>query len=126
MLNGIYYESKSGECYTENSENTGNPEICDFSKEGLNENSRNMIDKDVIWNIHGYSDPRLNFPLTSHQFYEKERDLSLTNDIPSVWTNENDTSYHNGIGLMYPSDYGYATNGGSLGRESCLTKELFN
>ena len=31
------------------------------------------------------------------------------------------------IGLMYPSDYGYATSGGSTtNRESCLAKELYN
>ena len=27
---------------------------------------------------------------------------------------------------MYPSDYGYATSGGSTGREICLATELYN
>ena len=30
------------------------------------------------------------------------------------------------VGLMYPSDYGYATSGGSTGREICLATELYN
>ena len=33
---------------------------------------------------------------------------------------------YNGIGLMYASDYGYATNGGSIGRKACFDKELRN
>ncbi len=38
---------------------------------------------------------------------------------PTEWTGQ--------IGLMYPSDYGYATSGGSsVNRASCLAKELYN
>ena len=38
---------------------------------------------------------------------------------PTEWTGQ--------IGLMYSSDYGYATSGGSsVNRASCLAKELYN
>ncbi len=118
MLNGIYYESESGYCskyfYT------SDPITCDFSKNGINDNARNMIDSDVIWNIGGLDDT---YYLTS-VFYEKERgtDMGLDNEYPSEWAKENDKDYHNGIGLMYPSDYGYAV-GGDL-RNTCLAKTL--
>ena len=37
------------------------------------------------------------------------------------------TSWIGKVGLMYPSDYGYATSGGSsTNRNSCLAKELYN
>ena len=28
--------------------------------------------------------------------------------------------------MIYPSDYGYATNGGNLGRKACFDKELYS
>ena len=38
---------------------------------------------------------------------------------PTTWTGK--------IGLMYPSDYGYATAGGATtNRAACLAKELYN
>ena len=37
------------------------------------------------------------------------------------------TEWQGKVGLMYPSDYGYATSGGSTSnRTSCLNKELYN
>ena len=39
----------------------------------------------------------------------------------------NSTEWHGKVGLMYPSDYGYATSGGSTSnRTSCLNKELYS
>ena len=55
--------------------------------------------------------------------YEKERSKSVnSNGFPSEWTKENDEIYHKGIGLMHPSDYGYAV-GGSV-RKICLASTL--
>ena len=68
--------------------------------------------------------------LVSH-FYSYERSNnnrkictsgSLCND-----TVTRTTTWKGKIGLMYPSDYGYATSGGSTSnRTSCLAKELYN
>ena len=61
--------------------------------------------------------------------YEKERGSKTGNSdgYPSEWSNETDVGEkHKGIGLMYPSDYGYATNGGEKGREECFEEELYN
>ena len=56
--------------------------------------------------------------LTSH-WYGYERGTTVYSGRPTEWIGQ--------IGLMYPSDYGYATSGGSsMNRASCLAKELYN
>ena len=126
MLNGIYYESGTGDCYKSSSTSQ-----CDFNTgtdlpKGLDETARNMIDKEVTWNIGGsstYDD------VTVKMFYERERGTSTgsSNTYPSEWSSATDVGEkHNGIGLIYPSDYGYATNGGSIGRETCFAEYLYN
>ena len=131
MLNGIYYESGTGECYTGNNGSTVSENTCDFNTgtdlpKGLDDIARSMIDKEVIWNIGG-SKPYDN--VTVKMFYERERGTSTgsSNTYPAEWSSTTDVGEkYNGIGLIYPSDYGYATNGGSIGRETCFAKELYN
>ena len=123
MLNGIYYESGTGDCYSSISASE-----CDFSvrtdlPKGLNDIARKMIDKEVIWNLGGWTDSKI----TAKQFYEKERGASTgsSNSHPSEWSVETDEGEkHNGIGLIYPSDYGYAV-GGEV-RNNCLNENLYN
>ncbi len=120
MLNGIYYNSGKGTCYTP-SQST-----CDFSgndaayPKGLDDTARKMLDSEIIWNIGGWSTPAI----TSDTMYEKERGTTtnLDNVAPNTWTTANDGTYHKGIGIMYPSDYGYAV-GGSV-RDTCLKNIL--
>ena len=80
-----------------------------------NDSTRNAIES-VVWNLGGsstYND------VTASMFYERERGTTVYTDRPTTWTGK--------IGLMYPSDYGYATAGGTTtNRESCLAKELYN
>ena len=122
MLNGIYYVSGIGECYKDI-----NTSECDFNSgtdlpKGLNEISRNMIDEEVIWNLGGWITPEI----PAKVFYEKERGKNTGNSnmYPSEWSKETEVGEkHNGIGLMYPSDYGYAV-GGEV-RNNCLTNNLF-
>ncbi len=126
MLNGIYYESKIGECYMGSESST-----CDFKSgieipSGLSQTSRNMIDKEVIWNIGGSN---TNKDVTVKTFYERERGTSTggSNTYPTEWSTTTEVGgKHNGIGLIYPSDYGYATNGGNLGRIKCFDEYLYN
>ena len=70
---------------------------------------------DTYWNIGGsstYND------VTASMFYERERGTITYNNQPATWVGK--------IGLMYPSDYGYATSGGKItNRVSCLTKQLY-
>ncbi len=78
------------------------------SGKGITSATNNMIET-VTWKLgesSTYND------VTASMFYERERGT---------------TTWKGKIGLMYPSDYGYATSGGSTtNRSSCLAKELFN
>ena len=52
-------------------------------------------------------------------FYERERGTEVYEGRPTEWTGS--------IGLMYPSDYGFATSGGSTtNRSSCLANALYS
>ena len=86
----------------------------DFTSTGLkNDTTRNAIEE-VVWNLGGVSE-RYNF-LTTSEFYASERGTTVYTGRPTIWTGK--------IGLMYPSDYGYATSGGTTkDRAACLAKE---
>ena len=69
----------------------------------------------AVWNLGGLSSA--SNPTSA--FYTSERGTTVYTGRPTEWTGQ--------IGLMYPSDYGYATSGGSTtDRASCLAKELYN
>ena len=80
-----------------------------------NDTTRNAIEE-VVWNLGGsstYND------VTPSMFYERERGTTVYTGRPTIWTGK--------VGLMYPSDYGYATSGGTTkDRAACLAKELYN
>ena len=80
-----------------------------------NDITRNMI-ANVTWKLGGsstYND------VTSSMFYERERGTTVYSGRPTTWQGK--------IALMYPSDYGYATSGGTTtNRDTCLAKKLYN
>ena len=91
----------------------------DFSSTGLkNDVTRNAIES-VVWNLGGTSSyTSASNGLASH-FYGYERGTNVYSGHATTWTGK--------IGLMYLSDYGYATSGGSSkNRNACLAKELYN
>ena len=91
----------------------------DFTSTGLkNDTTRNAIEE-VVWNLGGTSDyDSASNGLASH-FYGNERGTTVYSGRPTTWTGK--------IGLMYPSDYGYATSGGiTKDRAACLAKELYH
>ncbi len=109
ILNGVYYKSENGTCfYGENYELIP----CDFKNgnvKGINDLARGMIDSDVIWNLGDIYQFNLEKETKASQVYEKERSVSEKGSgYPSLWTKENSPNYHNGIGLIYASDLGYA------------------
>ena len=112
LNSGAYYNRTSGECpYGSNGATTS----CDFSSIGLTETAKAMI-SNAKWNLGGSS---TNADVTASMFYERERGTTVYTGRPTTWTGQ--------IGLMYPSDYGYATSGGSTtNRETCLNTELYN
>ena len=91
----------------------------DFTSTGLkNDTTRNAIEE-VVWNLGGTgSYTSASNGLASH-FYGNERGTTVYTGHAATWTGK--------IGLMYPSDYGYATSGGTTkDRAACLAKELYN
>ena len=111
----LYWNSGSGTCYSGSGNATTN---CDFTTTGLKEEAREMIG-DTLWYLGGTSNYTSSTNgLTSH-FYSYERGTTVYSGRDTSWVGK--------VGLMYPSDYGYATSGGSTtDRNACLNKELYN
>lgn len=76
-----------------------------FSDIGLTENSKKMITK-AIWNLGGHS--KVSGAASTYYIYE--RGTKVPTGRPATWLGY--------VGLMYPSDYGYAV-GGNV-RQTCL------
>ena len=83
-----------------------------------NDSTRNAIES-VVWNLGGTASyTSASNGLASH-WYGYERGTKVYSGRRTTWTGK--------IGLMYPSDYGYATSGGSTtDRAACLAKEMYN
>lgn len=114
--NSLYYNTKSGNCY-----NDGHLKYtsCDFSNSGLkNVETKNNIEN-VIWNIGGNYVSSGNASLTPNISYSQERSNGVYSGHKTSWIGQ--------IGLIYPSDYGYATSGGqTMNRNACLNSTMFN
>mgnify|MGYP004581653205 FL=1 len=112
---GSYYNGTSGcEPAEVASGGTFSCTSTSFTSTGLkNDATRNAIES-VVWNLGGsstYND------VTSSMFYERERGTTVYSGHATTWTGK--------IGLIYPSDYGYATAGGSTtNRSTCLTTTM--
>ena len=71
------------------------------------------------WHLGGASDSNYQ-TLTTESIYIEERNTS------AIYSG-NPSSIYTKVGLMYPSDYGYATVGGSTtSKANCRAKELYN
>ena len=125
----LYWNSGSGTCYV----GSGNSKSrCYFTSTGIKEKLKTLI-SDAVWNTgsQGTNDyTSASGGLTKH-FYAYERS-SNTGKICSSGTGCNDTverttTWTGKVGLMYPSDYGYATSGGSTAdRATCLSTVLYD
>ena len=108
----LYWNRGAGNCYKGNNNVTT---TCDFTTTGLTDKAKAMIG-DTKWYLGGsntYDD------VTAPMFYTRERGTGVYSGRSTSWTGK--------VGLMYPSDYGYATSGGiTTNRASCLAKELYN
>ena len=91
----------------------------DFTTTGLkNDNTRNVIEN-VVWNLGGTASYESSSNGLASHWYGYERGTIVYSGRPTTWTGK--------IGLMYPSDYGYATSGDQTSdRATCLAKELYN
>ena len=106
----LYWNRKSGTCYAGSSNATTS---CDFTSTGLTDAAKEMIG-DAKWYLGGTADDA-----TAPMFYTRERGTTVYSGRSTNWTGK--------VGLIYPSDYGYATSGNSsTTRATCLAKELYN
>ena len=108
----FYWNRKSGFCYFGYDNGITS---CDFTSTGLTDATKEMIE-DAKWYLGGsstYND------VTTAVFYTRERGTDVYSGRSTSWTGK--------VGLIYPSDYGYATSGNSsTTRAICLAKALFN
>ena len=83
-----------------------------------NDSTRNAIES-VVWNLGGTADYQSSSNGLASHFYGYERGTTVYSGRPTTWPGK--------VGLMYPSDYGYATSGGATtNRAACLAKEMYN
>ena len=89
----------------------------DFTSTGLkNDTTRNAIEE-VVWDLGGNNEFYDSTANMASMFYIAERGTTVYAGKPTTWTGK--------VGLIYPSDYGYATSGGTTkDRAACLAKEL--
>ena len=103
QLNNGYLNATDSTCNFSSS----NTKTCYFSETGLNSTSRGMIES-VVWNLGGHS----TYSATADTFYTAERGTTVYSGRPTTWTGK--------VGLMYPSDYGYAVLASSCARTTNL------
>lgn len=135
LLNeGPYYARSIGSCYYHpNNEERS----CDYTGIGLMEESKIMMDT-ITWNTGANSTTQyMTNGSLARNFYSYERSNNKeklctanteTEESLGYYCNDNidrTSSWQGQVGLMYPSDYGYATSGGStISRDTCLNKGL--
>ena len=91
----LYYNSASGKCYKGSDNATVD---CDFTSTGIKNDTTKKIISEEVWHLGGWT----TYLVYSNQMYGYERGTTVYSGRPTVWTGK--------IGLMYPSDYGYATD----------------
>ena len=121
----LYWNRGSGSCYNDISE-ANIP--CDFTSSGLSEEAKNKLAK-VRWNTGTLEESNITSKITAKYMYEGERSnhngKEQCKSAEEKYCNdevERKTTWDGYIGLMYPSDYGYAV-GGEV-RETCLSKTM--
>lgn len=123
----LYFNRNSGTC---NNKESNSSISCDFTKTGMQESAKQLIEN-AVWNTGTNGSLKIEEGITTVKFYQLERSSNkgkmctggdvCNDEIPrkTTWTGI--------VGLMYPSDYGYATSGGTTtSRTSCLNISLYN
>ena len=105
----LYWNRGTGNCYY-GQNNATTP--CNFTANGLTDEAKAMIGN-TKWYLGGTDSSN---GLASH-WYKYERGTTVYSGRSTNWTGK--------VGLMYLSDYGYATSGGSTtDRASCLANPI--
>lgn len=122
--NSLYWNGELGKCYYRNNYGVKN---CDFTKIGLSDEAKKMIDE-VTWDLdlRGSSEVILNDKITASTLYSFEHlnasgILCTTNSSECSTDIVGITNWIGKVGLMSSSDYVYATGGGEKGINACLS-----
>ena len=117
----LYWNNQSGTCYDGSGNSTTS---CNFTSTGIKDKLKTLI-SDVVWNTGAST---ISSQIAT-KFYTEERG-TRNGKICSSGTYctdivERTTTWTGKVGLMYPSDYGYATSGGdTTDRATCLNTRL--
>ena len=119
----LYWNNQSGTCYSSNNNGTTS---CNFTSTGIKDKLKNMLGN-AVWNT-GTSTTSSQI---ASKWYTEERGTRngkiCTSGTDCNDTVERTTKWTGKVGLMYPSDYGYATSGGSgADRATCLNTNLIS
>ena len=119
----LYWNNQSGNCYYGSGNSTTS---CNFTSTGIKEKLKNMLGN-AVWNT-GASTTSSQI---ASKWYTEERGTRngkiCTSGNYCNDTVKRTTTWTGKVGLMYPSDYGYATSGGSTtDRATCLNTNLYN
>lgn len=111
----LYWNRKSGTCYASLSNATTS---CDFTSTGLTDSAKEMIG-DAKWYLGGTANYNSSTNGLASHWYKYERGTTVYSGRSTNWIGK--------VGLIYPSDYGYATSGNSsTTRATCLAKGLYH
>ena len=126
ILNDYYYNSLGNQnCYV----GMKNEVVrCDFNNTGL-KYSHGFIDS-ITWNL-GSNDLTTYLYNTvnvqnAYNFERSKNTGNLCTQQTCTDTISRNIFWKGKVGLMYPSDFGYATSGGTLGRNQCFNTAMFN
>ncbi len=128
--NSLYWNRQNGTCYSGRDNRTIS---CDFTTSGMKSETQKYISDDIIWNIgtNGENDYTDNTKGLQKHFYSYERssndgkicqnnEKNCNDEVSRTteWKTEGNKKAL--VGLMYPSDYGYAVGGIGENRNECL------
>ena len=129
--NSLYWNAQSGLCYTYGNHQAS---ACDFTNVGLSDSeSKNMIDN-ATWYLGSHNineDPYgSNQIMTAEYLYDMERGINNGKqcNADNYYCSDTETrvlTWTGKVGLLYPSDYAFATKGGNThNRATCLSKQI--
>ena len=99
--NSLYWTGDSGTCYNGTNNDTAS---CDFTYYGLTKEVRNKI-ATVTWHLGNFE---YSNDMFANDAYSRERDAVNIGTLSDNITRQD--RWIGKVGLMYPSDYGYATD----------------
>ncbi len=124
----LYWNNQSGTCYNGSKNATTS---CNFTSTGIKDKLKALI-SDAVWNTGANDGKTYTYNnIKTAKFYELERSSNTGKNCSSETscndTAERTTTWTGKVGLMYPSDYGYATSGDiRTDRATCLNSVLYS